>query len=118
MPALRSLTMAALLALAVPLRREIARAYSRHVIEKLAPLVLKELDPFMPALLRRCSGAQLERIFRSRLQAVSGRNCAGADLGPLFVLFDPRVAADRAKVAAVPETPELLRLLAVAGKDR
>ncbi|WP_216923284.1 hypothetical protein [Synechococcus sp. CCAP 1479/9] len=88
------------------------------MIEKLAPLVLEELDPFMPALLRRCSGAQLERIFRSRLQAVSGRNYAGADLSPLLALFDPRVAADQAKVTAVPESPELLRLLAVAGKDR
>ena len=76
--------------------KPIAKRFVQRRILMAAPLVFAQLDPYLPALLQACNGAQLEQIVRTKLEALTGEGWAGEDLGLLFRLFDPRLAADRA----------------------
>ncbi len=76
--------------------KPIAKRFVQRRILRAAPLVFAQLDPYLPALLQECNGAQLEQIVRTKLEALTGESWAGEDLGLLFRLFDPRFAADRA----------------------
>lgn len=91
-----------LLGLVEALVKPIAKRLVQRRILRVAPLVLSQLDPFMPALLQQCSGAQLEQIVRTKLEALTGESWAGEDLSLLFRLFDPRIAADRTAPALCP----------------
>ena len=66
------------------------------LILAVAPVLFGQLDPLLPALLQRCSGAELEQVVRQKLEALTGESWAGENLAPLFALFDPRAAADHA----------------------
>ena len=61
-----------------------------------APVRFRQLDPLLPGLLQRCSGAELEQVVRQKLEGLTGESWATDDLGPLFALFDLRAAADHA----------------------
>jgi hypothetical protein len=74
----------------------VARRFVQRRILAVAPLLFRQLDPLLPALLQRCSGAELEQVVRQKLEALTGESWAREDLGPLFALFDPRAAADHA----------------------
>jgi hypothetical protein len=102
-----------LLGLGEALVKPIAKRFVQRRILRVAPLVFEQLDPFLPALLQRCSGAELEQIVRTRLEALTGESWAGEDLSLLFHLFDPRAAADRASQGLTPAVPQppLLRNL-------
>ena len=65
-------------------------------VESGAPVLFRQLDPLLPGLLQRCSGAELEQVVRQKLEALTGESWAKDDMGPLFALFDPRAAADHA----------------------
>jgi hypothetical protein len=80
--------------------KPIAKRFVQRRILRVAPLVFAQLDPYLPALLQHCNGAQLEQIVRTKLEALTGESWAGEDLGLLFRLFDPRLAADRANPPA------------------
>ena len=103
-----------LLGLVEALVKPIAKRFVQRRILRVAPLVFEQLDPFLPALLQRCSGAELEQIVRTRLEALTGESWAGEDLSLLFRLFDPRAAADRASqgVTPMPSPLEILPNLA------
>ncbi|MCP9820225.1 hypothetical protein KBZ18_12095 [Synechococcus sp. Cruz-9H2] len=90
-----------LLGLIEALVKPIAKRFVQRRILRAAPLVFAQLDPYLPALLQACYGAQLEQIVRTKLEALTGESWAGEDLGLLFRLFDPRLAADRTH----PSTP-------------
>ncbi|MCP9857778.1 MULTISPECIES: hypothetical protein [unclassified Cyanobium] len=60
------------------------------------PMLFRQLDPLLPGLLQRCSGAELEQVVRQKLEALTGESWATEDLGPLFALFDLRTASDHA----------------------
>lgn len=72
-------------------------------ILQVAPLVFSQLDPYMPALLQQCSGAQLEPLVRTKLETLTGESWASDDLSLFFRLYDPRCAADR-----IPALPPLI----------
>ena len=91
-----------LLGLGEALVKPIAKRFVQRRILRVAPLVFEQLDPFLPALLQRCSGAELEQVVRSKLEALTGESWAGEDLSLLFRLFDPRAAADRASQGVTP----------------
>ena len=76
--------------------KPLARRFVQRRILAAAPLLFRQLDPLLPALPQRCSGAELEQVVRQKLEALTGESWATDDLGPLFALFDPRAAADRA----------------------
>ena len=76
--------------------KPLARRFVQSRILAVAPLLFRQLDPLLPALLQRCSGAELEQVVRLKLEALTGESWATGDLGPLFALFDPRAAADHA----------------------
>lgn len=76
--------------------KPLARRFVQRRILSVAPLLFRQLDPLLPALLQRCSGAELEQVVRQKLEALTGESWATGDLGPLFALFDPRAAADHA----------------------
>ena len=80
--------------------KPIAKRFVQRRILQAAPLVFAQLDPYLPALLQECNGAQLEQIVRTKLETLTGESWAGEDLGLLFRLFDPRLAADRANPPA------------------
>jgi hypothetical protein len=84
-----------LLGLVEALVKPIAKRLVQRKILRVAPLVLSQLDPYMPALLQQCSGAQLEQIVRTKLEVLTGESWAGEDLTLLFRLYDPRIACDR-----------------------
>ncbi len=109
-----------LLGLGEALVKPIAKKFVQRRILRVAPLVFEQLDPFLPALLQRCSGAELEQIVRTRLEALTGESWAGEDLSLLFRLFDPRAAADRASqglTSAVPHPPILPNLADLGGAE-
>lgn len=83
--------------------KPIAKRFMQRRILRAAPLVLAQLDPYMPALLQQCSGAELEQLVRTKLENLTGESWAGDDLTLFFRLFDPRIAADLA--GPVPPTP-------------
>ena len=111
-----------LLGLGEALVKPIAKRFVQRRILRVAPLVYsfgeacgyEQLDPFLPALLQRCSGAELEQVVRTSLEALTGESWAGEDLSLLFRLFDPRAAADRASqgVTPMPSPLEILPNLA------
>jgi hypothetical protein len=76
--------------------KPIARRFVQRRILKVAPLVFAQLDPYLPALLQECNGAQLEQVVRTKLEVITGESWAGEDLSLFFRLFDPRAAADHA----------------------
>jgi len=76
--------------------KPLARRFVQRRILAVAPLLFRQLDPLLPALLQCCSGAELELVVRRKLEALTGESWATGDLGPLFALFDPRAAADHA----------------------
>jgi len=76
--------------------KPLARRFVQRRILAVAPLLFRQLDPLLPGLLQRCSGAELEHVVRQKLEALTGESWVGEDLGPLFALFDPRAAADHA----------------------
>lgn len=76
--------------------KPLARRFVQRRILTAAPLLFRQLDPLLPALLQRCSGAELEQVVRKKLEALTGESWASDDLGALFALFDPRAAADHA----------------------
>jgi hypothetical protein len=76
--------------------KPLARRFVQRRILAAAPLLFRQLDPLLPALLQRCSGAELEQVVRRKLEALTGESWRGEDLAPLFALFDPRAAADHA----------------------
>jgi hypothetical protein len=99
-----------LLGLMEALLKPLARAFMQRRILQVAPLVFSQLDPFMPALLQQCTGAQLEQLVRTKLETLTGESWASDDLSLLFRLYDPRLAADRAAplpplIAAAPTAP-------------
>jgi hypothetical protein len=49
-----------------------------------AAAVVRQLDPLLPALLQRCSGAELKQVVLEKLEARTGDRWAADDLGPLF----------------------------------
>jgi hypothetical protein len=63
-----------MLGLVEALVKPIARKFVQRRILSAAPLVLEQLDPYMPALLQQCSGAELEQIVRTKLEAVTGES--------------------------------------------
>ncbi|MGL6134999.1 MAG: hypothetical protein ACRC1L_12545, partial [Prochlorococcaceae cyanobacterium] len=72
----------------------VVKPIAKHVVQRrilrAAPLVFAQLDPFMPALLQQCSGAQLEQIVRTKLETLTRESWAGEDLSLFFRLYDPR----------------------------
>jgi hypothetical protein len=76
--------------------KPLARRFVQRRILAAAPLLFRQLDPLLPALLQRCSGADLEVVVRRKLEALTGESWAVGDLAPLFALFDPLAAADHA----------------------
>ena len=90
----------ALAFLALGLVEAVVKPLARRVVQRrilaAAPLLFRQLDPLLPALLQRCSGAELEQVVRRKLEALTGECWAGENLEPLFALFDPRAAADHA----------------------
>ncbi|MGB5135749.1 MAG: hypothetical protein WBN89_11305 [Prochlorococcaceae cyanobacterium] len=108
-----------LLGLIEALVKPVAKRFMQRRILRTAPLVLAQLDPFMPALLQQCSGAELEQIVRTKLETLTGESWAGEDLSLLFRLFDPRIAADRTPPALCP-APAAARngAAAVAAQDQ
>jgi hypothetical protein len=76
--------------------KPLARRFVQRRILAVAPLLFRQLDPLLPGLLQRCSGAELEQVVRQKLETLTGESWATDDLGPLFALFDPRAAADHA----------------------
>jgi len=76
--------------------KPLARRFVQRRILAVAPLLFRQLDPLLPGLLQRCSGAEIEKVVRQKLEALTGESWATDDLGPLFALFDPRAAADHA----------------------
>ncbi len=76
--------------------KPLARRFVQRRILSVAPLLFRQLDPLLPGLLQRCSGAELEQVVRHKLETLTGESWATDDLGPLFALFDPRAAADHA----------------------
>ena len=78
------------------LLKPLARRFVQRRILAVAPVLFRQLDPLLPGLLQRCSGAELEQVVRQKLEALTGESWASDDLGPLFALFDLRVAADHA----------------------
>jgi hypothetical protein len=89
-----------LLGLMEALLKPLAKRFVQRRILQVAPLVFSQLDPYMPALLQQCSGAQLEQLVRTKLETLTGESWASDDLSLLFRLYDPRLAADR--IAALP----------------
>jgi hypothetical protein len=77
--------------------KPIAKRFIQRRILRAAPLVFEQLDPYMPALLQQCSGAEIEQIVRTKLEILTGESWAGDDLTLFFRLFDPRLAADRSR---------------------
>jgi hypothetical protein len=75
--------------------KPLARTFMQRRILQVAPLLFSQLDPVMPALLQQCTGAQLEQLVRTKLEALTGESWASDDLSQLFRLYDPRRAADR-----------------------
>lgn len=61
----------------------------------LAPVQFRQLDPLLPGLLQRCSGADLEQMVRQKLEGLTGESWAGEDLGNLFALLEPLAVADQ-----------------------
>ena len=84
------------LGLVEALLKPLARRFVQRRILAVAPVLFRQLDPLLPALLQRCSGAELEQVVRRKLEALTGESWAKGDLAPLFALFDPRAAADHA----------------------
>jgi hypothetical protein len=84
------------LGLVEALVKPLARRFVQRRILAVAPLLFHQLDPLLPGLLQRCSGAELEQVVRQKLEAITGESWAREDLRPLFALFDPRAAADHA----------------------
>ena len=78
------------------LLKPLARRFVQRRILSVAPVLFRQLDPLLPGLLQRCSGAELEQVVRQKLEALTGESWATDDLGPLFALFDLRAAADHA----------------------
>ena len=76
--------------------KPLARRFVQRRILAVAPVLFRQLDPLLPALLQRCSGAELEQVVRRKLEALTGESWATDVLAPLFALFDPRAAADHA----------------------
>ena len=76
--------------------KPLARRFVQRRILAVAPLLFLQLDPLLPGLLQRCSGAELEQVVRQKLEVLTGESWASDDLEPLFALFDPRAAADHA----------------------
>ena len=76
--------------------KQLARRFVQRLILAVAPVLFRQLDPPLPGLLQRCSGAELEQVVRQKLEALTGESWARDDLGPLFALFEPRAAADHA----------------------
>jgi hypothetical protein len=86
-----------LLGLIEAIIKPIAKRFMRRRILAAARIVLPALDPIMPQLIANFSGPQMEQIVRTKLEVVTGESWAGDDISLLFRLFDPRIAADRAK---------------------
>jgi len=84
-----------LLGLMEALLKPLAKRFMQRRILQVAPLVFSQLDPYMPALLQQCSGAQLEQLVRTKLETLTGESWASDDLSLLFRLYDPRCTADR-----------------------
>ena len=78
------------------LLKPLARRFVQRRILSVAPGLFRQLDPLLPGLLQRCSGAELEQVVRQKLEGLTGESWATDDLGPLFALFDLRAAADHA----------------------
>lgn len=76
--------------------KPLARRFVQRRILAVAPMLFRQLDPLLPGLLQRSSGAELEQVVRQKLEALTGESWATDDLEPLFELFDPRAAADHA----------------------
>ena len=76
--------------------KPLARRFVQRRILSVAPLLFRQLDPLLPGLLQRCTGAELEQVVRQKLETLTGESWTSDDLEPLFVLFDPRAAADHA----------------------
>ena len=76
--------------------KPLARRFVQRRILSVAPLLFRQLDPLLPGLLQRCSGAELEQVVRQKLEALTGESWATDNLEPLFALFDLRAAADHA----------------------
>lgn len=95
---MRVLIDALLAFLLLGLMEAVVKPIAKHVVQRrilrAAPLVFAQLDPFMPALLQQCSGAQLEQIVRTKLETLTRESWAGEDLSLFFRLYDPRLACD------------------------
>jgi len=90
--------------------KPIAKHFVQRRILRAAPLVFAQLDPFMPALLQQCSGAEIEQLVRTKLEAATGESWASDDLTLFFRLFDPRRAADRSLPLPPPGSPAVALL--------
>ena len=91
-----------LLGLTEALVKPIAKRLVQRRLLAAAPQLFAQLDPLLPGLLQHASGEELEALVRRQLEAITGESWATSDLEPLFVLFDPRKAADHIQVPPGP----------------
>jgi hypothetical protein len=106
--------------------KPLARRFVQRRILSVAPLLFRQLDPLLPGLLQRCTGAELEQVVRQKLETLTGESWTSDDLEPLFALFDPRAAADHAVGqmgdailnAGFQRVPMLLQALVNGGEGR
>ena len=75
--------------------KPIAKRFVQRRLLRHAPAVLTFLDHQMPTLLMAYRGHELEQVIRTQLEKLTGESWQGANLDPLFRLYDPRITADR-----------------------
>lgn len=75
--------------------KPIAKTFVQRRLLRHAPTLLTFLDHQMPTLLQVYRGAELEQVLRTQLEKLTGESWEGANLDPLFRLYDPRITADR-----------------------
>lgn len=62
-----------------------------------APSAMEILDREMPQLFGNRSGQELTDMLRTKLETLTGESWSDVDLDNLFLLYDPRITADKAR---------------------
>lgn len=83
------------LGLTEALVKPLAKRFVQRRLLAAAPLVLREIDRRLPELIQLPTPDAVEARVRELAEQATGENWAGADLGPLFELFDLRRAVQR-----------------------
>lgn len=76
--------------------KPVAKRFVQRKIIKYAPMVYRVIDPMMPYLLVRYSGAELEQIVRQKFTELTGEDWSQTNLEPFWQWYDPRKNADHA----------------------